>query len=124
MFQDHPSITERSGKRKPRVSEIIEAEIMRLSAERTTYGYRRVWALLRNSGIHVNIKTVRRIMRRNNLSLPYAKHKNRRRKKDLIKPVHTNILWEADIHYVSTARDGMVYHMSIKKLLQQEMDIL
>ena len=53
-------------------------------------------------------------MRRNSLSLPYAKHKNRTRKKDLIKPVYTNMLWETDIHYVSTARDGMVYLISIK----------
>ena len=106
--------TGRSGKRKPRVSEIIEAEIIRLSAERTTYGYRRVWALLRNSGIHVNIKTVRRIMRRNSLALPYACHKNRTRKKDLTKPDNINRLWETDIHYVGTARDGMHYLMSIK----------
>ena len=106
--------TGRSGKRKPRVSEIIEAEIIRLSAERTTYGYRRVWALLRNSGIYVNIKTVRRIMRRNSLALPYACHKNRTRKKDLTKPDNINRLWETDIHYVGTARDGMHYLMSIK----------
>ena len=106
--------TERSGKRKPRVSEIIEAEIMRLSAERTTYGYRRVWALLRNSGIHVNIKTVRRIMRRNSLALPYACHKNRTRKKDLTKPDNINRLWETDIHYVGTRVNGMAYLMSIK----------
>jgi transposase InsO family protein len=106
--------TGRSGKRKPRVSEIIEAEIVRISAERTTYGYRRVWALLRNSGIYVNIKTVRRIMRRNSLALPYACHKNRTRKKDLTKPDNINRLWETDIHYVGTARDGMHYLMSIK----------
>ena len=56
--------------RKPRVSGSIESEIKRISGERTTYGYRRVWALMRNSGIHVNIKTVRRIMRRNDLALP------------------------------------------------------
>ena len=43
--------TERSGRRKPRVSEIIEAEIIGLSAERTTYGYRRIWALMMNSEI-------------------------------------------------------------------------
>ena len=44
---------ERSGKRKPRISESIESEVIRLWSERTTYGYRRIWALLRNSGIHV-----------------------------------------------------------------------
>ena len=92
----------------------MEAEIIRLSADRTTYGYRRIWALLRNSNIHVNIKTVRRIMRRNSLALPYAKHRNRTRRKDLTKPENINILWEKDIHYVSTVHDGMVYLMSIK----------
>ena len=104
----------RSGKRKPRVMESIESEINKLSGERTTYGYRRIWALMRNSGIHVNIKTVRRIMKRKNLSLPYACHKNRTRKKDLTKPDNINMLWETDIHYVSTVRDGMAYLMSIK----------
>ena len=44
--------TEGSGRRKSRISGNIEAEIIRLSAERTTYGYSRIWALLRNSGIH------------------------------------------------------------------------
>ena len=104
----------KSGMRKPRISENIEAEIIRISAERTTYGYRRIWALLRNSGIHVNIKTVRRIMRRNSLALPYARHKNRTRTKDLTKPDNTDRLWETDIHYVSTVHDGMAYLMSIK----------
>ena len=94
--------------------ESIESEINKLSGERTTYGYRRIWALMRNSGIHVNIKTVRRIMKRKNLSLPYARHKNRTMKKDLTKPVNINMLWETDIHYVSTIHDGMVYLMSIK----------
>ena len=62
----------------------------------------------------MNIKTVRRITRRNSLALPYAKHKNRTRKRDLTKPDEINRLWETDIHYVSTARDGMHYLMSIK----------
>ncbi|EQD75715.1 orfB, partial [mine drainage metagenome] len=64
-----------TGRRKPRVPENIERRINELSAERTTYGYRRIWAMLRNSGTDVNIKTVRRIMNRNHLSLPYARHK-------------------------------------------------
>ena len=105
---------ERYGKRKPRVPDYIEAEINRLSSERTTYGYRRIWALLRNLGMSVNIKTVRRIMRKNNLALPYAKRKKRTRRNDLTKPEDINRLWETDIHYVSTAREGMLYLMSIK----------
>ena len=61
----------------------------------------------------MNIKTVRRIMNRNSLALPYAKHRNRTRRKDLTKPVNINRLWETDIHYVSTG-EGMFYLMSIK----------
>ena len=105
---------ERTGKRKPRIQENIESEIIRLSSELITYGYRRIWALMRNFRIYVNIKTVRRIMRRNNLALPYAKRKDRTRRKDLTKPDNINSLWETEINYVSTVRDGMVYLMSIK----------
>ena len=35
-------------------------------------------------------------------------------KRDITKPVHINMLWKADIHYVSTSRDGMAYFMSVK----------
>ena len=88
--------------------------MIRIAEERTTYGYRRIWALLRNSGTHVNVKAVRRIMKRNNLSLPYAKHKNRTRRRDLTKPDNINRLWETDIHYIGTVKEGMAYLMSIK----------
>ena len=70
--------------------------------------------MLRNSGIHVNIKTVRRIMRRNSLALPYARHKNRTRSRDLTKPNDIKSLWETDIHYVGTEAEGKAYLMSIK----------
>ena len=53
-------------------------------------------------------------MRRNSLGLPYARHKNRTRTKDLTRPDNINRLWETDIHYVGTRVDGMVYLMSIK----------
>jgi hypothetical protein len=43
--------TGRSGMRKPRIPENIESEVIRLSAERTTYGYRRIWALMSYSEI-------------------------------------------------------------------------
>ena len=105
---------EHTRKRKQRISAEIVSEILRISLERSTYGYRRIWAMLRNSGISVNVKTVRRIMQMNNLALPYAKHKNRTRMKDLAKPDDINRLWETDIHYIGTAREGTDYLMSIK----------
>ena len=103
-----------SGSRKPRIQENVETELKKIAEERTTYGYRRIWVMLRNSGTSVNIKTVRRIMRRNSLSLPYAKHRTHTRTKDLTKPDDINKLWQTDIHYVSSASDGMTYLMSIK----------
>ena len=93
---------ERSENRKLRVFRSIETKINWISEERITYGYRRIWALLRNSSIYVNIKTGRRIMRKNNLALPYAKHKSLTRRKDLAKLDNSNRLWdyEIDIHCI------------------------
>ena len=88
----------RQGKRKPRITNEIGEQILKIAEARISYGYRRIWALMRNSGIHVNMKTVRRIMRSHNLALPYGKHKNRTGKRGLTKPVHINMLWETDIH--------------------------
>ena len=105
---------EHERKRKQRISAWIVSEILRISLERSTYGYRRIWAMLRNSGTRVNVKTVRRIMRMNSLSLPYARHKSRKRKKYLTKPDDINKLWETDIHYIGTVRGGTEYLMSIK----------
>ena len=106
--------TGESEKSKPRISENIDTEIIWISAERTTYGYRKIWALLRNFGIHVNIKTVRRIMRRKGLALPYPRHKNRTRRKDLTRPDNINRRCETDTYYVGTRVNGMAYLMSIK----------
>ena len=86
---------EHERKRKQRISAGIVSEILRISLERSTYGYRR-------------------IMRMNSLSLPYARHKSRTRKKYLTKPDDINKLWETDIHYIGTVSGGTEYLMSIK----------
>ncbi|MHB8395582.1 MAG: IS3 family transposase [Thermoplasmataceae archaeon] len=99
--------------RRSRVPELITAEVIRIATERTTYGCRRIWAMLRNSGMKVNVKTVRRILRRNRLTLPAAEHRNRTKRRDLTKPDDINRLWETDIHYVRSM-EGMFYLMSIK----------
>ena len=41
-----------------------------IASERPTYGYRRVWAILRNQGTMVNQKTVRKVLKESNLNLP------------------------------------------------------
>ena len=103
-----------TGRRKPRVSDAVRSEVLRVAGERTTYGYRRIWALMRNHGTGVNVKTVRRIMRENGLALPHAKHRNMNGRRNLTKPDAPDRLWETDIHYISTRKDGMAYLMSIK----------
>ncbi|MEM3449795.1 MAG: IS3 family transposase, partial [Nitrososphaerota archaeon] len=45
-----------------RLSPQIEYDIIRIASERPTYGYRRVWAMIRNNGIRVNRKAVRRVL--------------------------------------------------------------
>ena len=60
-------------RRVKRLSPQIEQDIISTASERPTYGYRRVWAVLRNGGMKVNREAVRRVLRNSNLSLPYAK---------------------------------------------------
>ncbi|KPV47455.1 hypothetical protein SE19_00985 [Acidiplasma aeolicum] len=58
-------------------------KIIELCKERITYGYKRIWALLRNSGINIAKKTVYKIMKNNNLTLPIHSHKNKMEPKHL-----------------------------------------
>jgi len=53
-----------------RLDPSIREMINRVASERPTYGYRRIWAVLRNQSISVNSKTVESVLRENNLSLP------------------------------------------------------
>ena len=50
-----------------RIDSSIVNKIIELCRERITYGYNRIWALLRNSGIRIARKTVYKIMKNNNL---------------------------------------------------------
>ena len=99
--------------RKPRIPDNTINRLMEISRERVTYGYRRVWAVARNEGVKINMKTVRKLIKSKNLQLPYTKHKNRTNKRNLTKPSALNNLWETDIHYVRT-HNGMYYLMAVK----------
>ncbi len=67
-----------------------------IASERLAYRYRRVWAILRNSGTHVNQKTVRKVLKDSNMSLPTSKHRGRTKRRDLFKPTGPDQLWEYD----------------------------
>ena len=99
--------------RKSRISDNTINRLLEISGERVTYGYRRVWAVLRNEGTKINMKTVRKVIKSRNLQLSYARHKNRTNMRNLTKPSALNQLWETDIHYVRT-HNGMCYLMAVK----------
>ena len=64
----------------------IKERIRDIASERPTYGYRRVWAILRNHGTKVNQKTVRKVLKDNKLNLPASKHRGRTKTRNLFRP--------------------------------------
>jgi len=63
---------ERDGER-PLVQRMLE-----LVRRHPRYGYRRVWALLRNEGFRVNVKRIYRLWRKEGLKVPQKQRKKRR----------------------------------------------
>ena len=94
---------------RSRINKELEELIIELSKERVTYGYRRIWALLRNSGIRINAKTVYRVMKNHALTLNKYEHKNRKSREELTKPKEPDKLWEMDIIYISTKREYVIF---------------
>ncbi|MEM0133852.1 MAG: IS3 family transposase [Thermoplasmatales archaeon] len=90
-----------------------------IASERPTYGYSRIWAILRNSGTHVNQKTVRKVLKDNNLNLPASKHRGRTKSGNLFIPQGPDHLWETDITYIHT-ESGMTCLMCIKDSFMKE----
>ncbi len=101
-----------------RIDNNIINKIIELSKERVTYGYNRIWALLRNSGINIARKTVYKIMKNNNLTLPLHTHKNKKELK-LLKANKPEMLIETDITYIPT-NNGMTHLMCIKDVFSKE----
>ena len=63
-----------------------------------TYGYRRIWALLRRKGHKINRETVRRMMRQMGLSRPKIRHKPKRPKRvEKMRPGAPNRGWQIDM---------------------------
>ena len=53
-----------------RLDPSIKERIKDIASERPIYGYRRVWAVLRNQGTRVNRKTVRKVLKDSDQNLP------------------------------------------------------
>ena len=53
--------------RKSRIPENIINKVLDISGNRVTYGHRVIWAVLRNEGTKINIKTVGKVIKSRNL---------------------------------------------------------
>ena len=102
-----------------RLDPAIKEKIRYIASERPTYGYRRVWAVLRNSGTEVNQMTFRNILKDNKLNLPASKHRVKTKKRNLFRPHGPDQLWQTDITYIPT-ESGMTYLMCIKDCFTKE----
>ena len=103
-----------------RVSSDTVQRIRDICHERVTYGYRRVWALLRKEGIGINEKTVLKIMRNENLSLESHVHRNRKGWESLSHPEGPDDLWETDLTYIPTLNEEMTYLFNINDCFTKE----
>ncbi len=63
-----------------------------------TYGYRRIHAILRRGGVHINRKTVLKIMRENGLTQPKVWRRPKRpRRVEKMRPQRRNQGWQIDM---------------------------
>ena len=96
-----PRSTQRHDAYVPDDEPRLVEDIVRLACEYGRYGYRRVTALLRREGWHINHKRVERIWRREGLKVP--KRQPRRRRLWLgdgscvrLRPLHRDHVWSYD----------------------------
>ena len=75
-----------------------------------TFGYRRIWALLRREGLIINKKTVCRIMRQMHLTRPKIRHKPARpRRIEKMRPTAPNRGWQIDMTSFSLSNFTPLY---------------
>ena len=67
----------------------------------------------------MNQKTVRKVLKDSNLSLPAHKNRGRAKKRNLFCPRGPDQLWETDITYIPM-EEGMTYLMCIKDTFTKE----
>jgi len=90
----------------PEDEELVK-KIKTMAMKHKRYGYRRIWALLRRAGEHVNIKRVRRLWRKEGLILPRRRPRKRlcRAGSVPLSAQYPNHVWTYDFMQDATA-DG------------------
>jgi putative transposase len=104
-------IEEKGNRRRPIVDEVLAARIERLIQEHPTFGYRRLWALLRfREGVRINRKAVYRALRLKGWFVhqrrvtPRPRVQRRRSRAE-----RSNERWAMDVTHVDCGRDGWAH---------------
>ena len=88
-------------------SRALEKRVRKLIRRHPTFGYRRIWAMLRRSGVTVNKKTVYRLFRRKRwfvaqrIATPRPRAAGRTSITDA-----SNVRWAMDVTHILCGRDG------------------
>ena len=99
---------EKGLKRIPHINEDLAEKIRILINEYPTYGYRRIWALLKfRDGTQLNKKTVHRILKLKGwLVTNRSKTPKPRVKKKRSRTENSNIRWATDMTHIQCGEDG------------------
>ena len=95
-----------SPKREPR-DRALEKRVRKLIRRYPTFGYRRIWAMLRRSGVTLNKKTVYRLLRRKRwfvaqrIATPRPQAAGRTSITEA-----SNVRWAMDVTHIHCGRDG------------------
>ena len=97
----HPRSTQRYKVSRKTDEEALRSDIIGLATKYGRYGYRRITALLRGTGWHVNHKRVERIWRQEGLKVPKKQPKRGRLWLNngscvRLRPTHRNHVWSYD----------------------------
>lgn len=93
------------------LNELLVARIRRLIARHPTFGYRRIWALLRfREGFRINRKTVYRVLRIKRWFLHQRRvtPRPRVRKRRSLAP-RSNLRWAMDVTHIPCGADGWAH---------------
>jgi len=98
---EQPRSTQRKEKKPRADEELLREQIVKLACDYGRYGYRRITALLNNSGWKVNHKRVERIWREEGLKVPRRQPKRRRLWLNdgstiRLRPMYKNHVWSYD----------------------------
>ena len=106
-----PRTTQRYPSQRVAKDQVLTEAIFEKAYAHKRWGYRKITALLRADGWHINFKRVYRIWRQEGLQVPYKQHKQRRlgcSENGCIRhqPEHYNHIWSIDFIMDQTSDGG------------------